>query len=174
MFTYQSHKLKIFQVLNIKRACMHCQIKAMSAVPPYLKFFSRSMTTRLRVLLGIHLCCSCTHEVRLGPETKLPFLSSCIRKHVIQTLWNVFTGCKIAWKLMRSLQCDRILTGSRWFFFGYITRNSQKSLSLISGEILLKSLPIEKNMQTEKIQKVNMGNSFYEIRKKPLSSLPMS
>lgn len=48
----------------------------------YLKYFSRSMTTTLRVLLGLLLCWSCTQDVSVGPQPPLPYLSFCIRPYM--------------------------------------------------------------------------------------------
>lgn len=48
----------------------------------YLKYFSRFMTTTLRVLLGFLLCCSCTQDVSVGPQSHLPYLSFCIRSYM--------------------------------------------------------------------------------------------
>lgn len=43
----------------------------------YLKYFSRSMTARLRILPGLRLCCSCTQDVRVGPQSDPPHRSPC-------------------------------------------------------------------------------------------------
>lgn len=44
----------------------------------YLKYFSKSTTTRLRILPGFRRCWSCTQDVRVGSALTLPCLSSCM------------------------------------------------------------------------------------------------
>lgn len=61
-------------------------IMQMEPFASYLKYFSRSTTTRLRILPGLRLCWSCTQDVRVGPELPpLTCLSSCVRKRTVVT-----------------------------------------------------------------------------------------
>lgn len=57
-------------------------IKCQPELHVYLKYFSRLMTTTLRVLLGFLLCCSCTQDVSVVPQSHLPYLFFCIRSYM--------------------------------------------------------------------------------------------
>lgn len=74
-----SIKFKTARFLNVSFIFFPCSFLCQPGVHVYLKYFSRFMTTMLRVLLGFLLCCSCTQDVSVGPPSHLPYLSFCIR-----------------------------------------------------------------------------------------------